>query len=587
MVLPDCDNSSAAADLFQCDGRQLVSHSSGRPWLIGRWPTEELQLATVGTTRLAVLGRCPVSSTELTDLAAGVRDAADLNRIAVRLPGSFHLLASVDGRVRAQGTVSGLRRLFRGRLANVSVVADRSDVLAPFVGDTNKPSMREEQLAIRLLGFSIPHPLQNESVWPGVQCVPPGSATLLEPDGAASEVRWWRPPEPDVGLVEGATALRDALSSAVNARVRSGDTVSADLSGGLDSTPLNFLAARDADHLIAVTMTGQDPLHDDAKWARQAAVHLPNTTHLLLGTDQLPANFADLADAGKGLDEPDNPSRVSSRYLHIARLVAQHGARVHLSGEGGDEVLQPAPPYLHDIFWSRPWSALPYVRARRAANRWSLPATVRALVERPPYDAWLARSAGDLQAGLAFDRRPQLGWGWRPELPPWASADAVDMVRTSLRAAARDAEPLSSSRAQHHTLLGLQYGSRVMRSLAWRVAESGCSMEFPFCDDRVIEACLAVRPQERATRTTFKPLIVEAMRGIVPAELLNRSTKGEFSAEFWAGLRGGRTRGARKSDPAPRPVRHPGQLGCHGLGGHLEQHHRDRRGCVRSGSPFR
>jgi hypothetical protein len=53
----------------------------------------------------------------------------------------------------------------------------------------------------------------------------------------------------------------------------------------------------------------------------------------------------------------------------------------------------------------------------------------------------------------------------------------------------------------------------------------------------VVEACLAVRPHECSTAWRFKPLIVEAMRDLVPAAVLQRTTKGDFSADGHTSLR--------------------------------------------------
>jgi asparagine synthase (glutamine-hydrolysing) len=53
----------------------------------------------------------------------------------------------------------------------------------------------------------------------------------------------------------------------------------------------------------------------------------------------------------------------------------------------------------------------------------------------------------------------------------------------------------------------------------------------------VIEAGLAVRPQERTTPWRYKPLIVEAMRGIVPEESRTRQTKANGSCDADPGLR--------------------------------------------------
>jgi len=53
----------------------------------------------------------------------------------------------------------------------------------------------------------------------------------------------------------------------------------------------------------------------------------------------------------------------------------------------------------------------------------------------------------------------------------------------------------------------------------------------------VVEACLAVRLHERTTPWRFKPLIIEAMRDLMPPAILHRTTKRDFSVDWHAGLR--------------------------------------------------
>jgi asparagine synthase (glutamine-hydrolysing) len=56
-------------------------------------------------------------------------------------------------------------------------------------------------------------------------------------------------------------------------------------------------------------------------------------------------------------------------------------------------------------------------------------------------------------------------------------------------------------------------------------------------DDRVIEAFLSVRPEDRVTPWTYKPVLKEAMRGVVADECLERSTKAQSALDDAAGLR--------------------------------------------------
>ncbi|MGH3973628.1 MAG: asparagine synthase-related protein [Pseudonocardiaceae bacterium] len=48
---------------------------------------------------------------------------------------------------------------------------------------------------------------------------------------------------------------------------------------------------------------------------------------------------------------------------------------------------------------------------------------------------------------------------------------------------------------------------------------------------------MAVRPHERSTPWRYKPLLTEAMRGIVPAPILGRVTKGDYTTDAHAGFR--------------------------------------------------
>ena len=61
--------------------------------------------------------------------------------------------------------------------------------------------------------------------------------------------------------------------------------------------------------------------------------------------------------------------------------------------------------------------------------------------------------------------------------------------------------------------------------------------EFPFFDDTVIDAALSVRPEDKADPYSFKPLIRQAMRDLVPSEVMGRSTKADVSREVYAGMR--------------------------------------------------
>jgi asparagine synthase (glutamine-hydrolysing) len=83
----------------------------------------------------------------------------------------------------------------------------------------------------------------------------------------------------------------------------------------------------------------------------------------------------------------------------------------------------------------------------------------------------------------------------------------------------------------------MRYLSRMSRQLDQAAGRRGIALAAPYYDDRVVEAGLAVRPEDRVTPWRYKPLIVEAMRGVVPAASLARQTKANGSGDLEPGLR--------------------------------------------------
>jgi len=165
---------------------------------------------------------------------------------------------------------------------------------------------------------------------------------------------------------------------------------------------------------------------------------------------------------------------------------------------------------------------------------------MRQLFDNRPYRTWLARAADNLTGPSLSQLEPDeplLDWWVELRMPPWATTAAVDAVRELIRAEALTAEPLAKERGQHRELRGMRYVSRIASQLDQMAARFGIIYDAPYYDDRVIEAGLAVRPEERITPWRYKPLIIEAMHGIVPDESLTRQTKADGSADEETGLR--------------------------------------------------
>ncbi|MFC4016250.1 asparagine synthase-related protein [Nonomuraea purpurea] len=532
-VLPDADSAQAAAHALCRRAPQVIEHASGRPWLVGRWPADQMHLAGAGAAQVAVIGRCLVTAADLDGRARALNGGAPVDALAAGLPGSFHLAVSAGGQVTVRGVISGMRRVFHTRLAGVEVAASRADVLAELV----EAPVDEEVLAARLLPAGLITHVQETSMWRGVRALPPELLLLLHADGSWATRCWWRPPEPVLPLKEGAAALREALISAADSCTAAGGTISADLSGGLDSTSLCFLAARGCAELVTVHYRTLDRFNDDDAWASRAAAELPAARHMTIDAEQMPAWFAGLTTVPPPLEEPGAWVRDTERLATVARRVKATGSRLHLTGGGGDELFSPTPGYLHDLVRSRPLMALRRLRAHRPMWRQSWSTLLRALADNTPYNRWLGRCAEHLATGTLDLRDPATGWSIPPFMPTWATPEAVAAARRVLEGIARQApEPLAPQRAAHQILTMIRSSGMGHRLLQQGIAQHGVSFAAPYHDDAVIEAVLSVRPHEWSQTGTYKPLLTTAMTGIAPTPILQRVTKGEYSAEFHTGL---------------------------------------------------
>lgn len=531
-VLGDHDGAAPAAAMLRPQATRELTHPSGRPWLLGRWPEDAIATGQAGTVKLVVVGQHRVTGDQLTEAAARVRTVADLDRLAASLAGSFHLIASVDGRVRVQGTVTGVRRVFHARVGDAAVAADRADLLAGLLGT----GLDERRLALHLLQPHILYPLAGQPVWRDVELLATDRYLVLDDEGDRRSVRWWTPPEPVVPLVEGAVALREALSAAVDARVGGRQLISCDL-GGVDSTSVCCLAARGRAEVVAWTAATRDPMADDVAWAGRTVAALGSVEHHVIPAEEMPLVFQGVEAVDDRLDEPCSATAERERWFAIARRAAARGSRLHLTGFGGDELLYGSVAHLHALVRTSPRTAMHDLRGFAAKYRWPRAKVLRQLADRGSYPQWLARVAAGLTEPMPPLNEPLLDWGFPPRLPPWATPAATAAVADQIRAEAPAAEPLGHGRGQHRELETMRFVSRIARQFDQLAAGIGVAVASPYYDDRVIEAGLAVDPRERVTPWRYKPLIVEAMRGIVPDQSLGRETKANGSGDEEPGLR--------------------------------------------------
>jgi asparagine synthase (glutamine-hydrolysing) len=509
--------------------RRLDHPGSGRPWVIGRWADSDLTIETAGDVSVVLLGCASLGVERLRCLVGRVRSVEDLDRLSSSLAGAFHLIGSIRGSTRVQGTVSTSRQVFHARIDGVTVAADRPYTLARLAG----AGIDEDVLALHLLSLCAPGNLAGRPLWRGVESLDLGEYLRVDPGGTHCVVRWWTPPASEVTLDTGVKMVREALTHAVEARTSHVNRVSADLSGGLDSTSLCFLATPRTHDLLTTHYAPMDAMNDDAIWAERARTALPHADHVVFEPDESPEWYGDYTLGEGDLEGPYPVLRTRGTVEHLARQVSALGASRHLQGSGGDELFRAGPVWLHSLLRTRPLAALRLVRGARSLWRWTLPNTVRNLADQATYPQWLNHCAERLTESAWS---PAAGWENVPQMPVWATRDAVSAARRLLADAAKT-QPWSRLRIHHELLSMMRLNGHINRRASQVTSRFGVSYEAPYIDDRVIEAVMAIRLEDRTSLTEYKPVLKRAMRGIVPDEILTRRSKGDYSPHLYSGIR--------------------------------------------------
>ena len=261
----------------------------------------------------------------------------------------------------------------------------------------------------------------DQTLFQGIEAVRPGEAVRFDRRGGVRRWRYWGldvAVEPDLGRSDEAwcEGLREGLEEAVRLRTRADAPVCVQLSGGIDSSAVLALAARERP-VEAFTVSFEAAAYDELPVAREVAAHVG-----------APLNVVRLS--GEALMEAMAPAVVASEGLAInGHLPAKHllheairaaGFKVVLTGEGADELLGGYPHLRVDLFRRRGEGArLEALRERNAALKGIMLAEgerlgldgVQALMGSTP--SWMEAKAS-------------LGWRLRGLVAPEALAEVGD-----------------------------------------------------------------------------------------------------------------------------------------------------------------
>jgi asparagine synthase (glutamine-hydrolysing) len=373
----------------------------------------------------------------------------------------------------------------------------------------------------------------------GVMELEPGHVLTqdLSGGGGPSIVRWWWPSiaeRNDLSFPDAVLQLRRMFLDNVRLHLRSDVAVGAALSGGVDSSSV-VCAMRHLEpdmpiHTFSYVARGS--ALDEERWVDLVNQRVGGIPHkVLIAPDDL-AKDVDRLILAQG--EPFGGTSIYAQY-RVFRDASEQGVIVTLDGQGADELLAgydgyPAQrlrslletgQFRRAFFFLRAWAG--------ASDRSMLYATRSAFFSMLP--RWLQLG---IKMGL---RRHRANWLNRP----WLARRGVHLHTNPRARESNDAVGRRVAAALRNTLTGhglnslLRHGDR--NSMHWSVES-----RVPFLTTDMAEFLLSL-PESYLISSAgeTKHIFREAMRGIVPDEVLDRRDKIGFATPELEWLRGSKT----------------------------------------------
>lgn len=227
-----------------------------------------------------------------------------------------------------------------------------------------EPSLRTLNLRALDQYFALRLVAPPLSMFEGIRKLPPGHWLRFQPGGEPEVQRYWQPnyepkyDRPEDDLLDELEAI---LTDSVRAHMVSDVPVGAFLSGGLDSSLIVALLAREglARGLPTFTLGLAHQGYDEAPHARRVAA-LFGTEHHELQVG--PGLLSTLPRAVFHADEPSDPLALPT--LRLASLAAER-VKVVLGGDGGDEIFGGYDRYYGNLYADR-YARVPEWFRRRA-----------------------------------------------------------------------------------------------------------------------------------------------------------------------------------------------------------------------------
>src|SRR6476646_2401248 len=401
-----------------------------------------------------------------------------------------------------------------------------------------KPQSREDALP-ELLGTR--YLSGAETLFKGIYRLQPGHTLVFERGDIAIRQYWDIPSRQQADGVDRLSdadvvrRFRDLLEESVRIRLMADVPLGMFLSGGLDSSAIAALMAKLIDRPLQTFSVAFKPRsYSELDYARQVATAIKADSHEVVIDDQ--DFFGALPRLIWHEDEPI--AHPSSIPLYFVSALARDHVKVVLTGEGSDELLAGYGKYPRALANWRAGAA--YQRVPSPMRQWIASSVV------PKVPGTLGRYAARSFLGMPrtpeamfFDNFAAIGL----RRPATLLAPRVASLATAERAYGPSRSFFDAANGRSTTLDRLLYADMKTYLVELLMKQDQMSMaasiesRVPFLDHRLVEFAAALPPRMKLRGLTTKWILREAVREILPAEILTRKKMG-FPVPFGIWLRG-------------------------------------------------
>lgn len=443
----------------------------------------------------------------------------------------------------------GIKPLYYTQTAECFAFA--SEVRALLASGVVPKLISQDALTAYLLFGSASEPV---SLVEGVFSVPPGHGMLLyvpERRRAPRARPWWDPETSPAArdqrkprdVDSAAKKLRPLLEDAVRAHLIADVPVGLFLSGGLDSGALAALAARAQAGIRSFTLSFPGTSYDEAPLARQVAERC-GTQHTNIPLD----GAAMLRRIDEAVAALDQPTMDGINTYFVSWAAGEVGLKVALSGLGGDELFAGYASFANTALLEQLTRLACFVP--RTLRRATSPLVASIIGTRLSRDAAGKAVAAWIDPHTLphpyFYARALFPLGQLERLveprfrPSTVGADGVTLEPTWLGwldRAASEAGKLEPVAATAWLEMRCYMASTLLRDTDSVSMARSLEVRVPLLDTPLVEFVRSLPDAARQRARTQKALLVEALAGLLPEEILGQRKK-TFTLPWEEWLRG-------------------------------------------------